>query len=265
VPSASASLPAAERIREVSAWRSVRAATPSWAAGTGRSASASAWDAAPSKRLRVLRLIASLPGLQLSPASRTWSADGACTWSLRGRRVDERPLVVVRPALVETNRRVGALARHADDAANDCGSTRRRGARGGLLTSSLLSGALSSRTLTLLSRLAAPLTRAWRVRQRDEVVVRDRVFVLLTQKLLLHKDIEIRRIRVRRPALKHADGVRVLLAPENQLRFFFALRHLLPDRHRRRHQHRHDSQTDDQRGHGVASFAPSSCCFALTR
>jgi hypothetical protein len=89
---------------------------------------------------------------------------------------------------------------------------------------------------------------------RNEVVIRDRIFVLLTQKMLFDKHIEIRRTRVRELALEQPDRVNILLPTEDQLRLFLALRHLLPHWHGDCQRDCHHAHGDQQNRHGVALF-----------
>ena len=66
----------------------------------------------------------------------------------------------------------------------------------------------------------------------SEIVIGDRIFVLAAQEPLVDEHIEVGR-KGARPGfpLEQADGPRVLFAAENELRFPFALRRLVPDRH----------------------------------
>jgi hypothetical protein len=97
-----------------------------------------------------------------------------------------------------------------------------------------------------------------RLRERHEVFVRDRVFVLLPQEFLLDEHVECRRVRVRKFPLEHANRVCDLLAAEDQLFFLLALNHLFPDRHDDGHHRGHDGDADNQGGHRVAVMrAPS--------
>jgi len=187
----------------------------------------------------------------------------------RRRRVDEGPFVVVRAAFVKSNRLIGALARHADHAADGRARTARADGRLCNLSSpSWLSSTSWLCRSALLPRRSAGATRSRRVRERHEVVVGNRILVFLSQKLLLNQHVQIGRIRVRGAALKHADGMSVLLAAEHKLFFFLALGHLSPDRQGRAHQDGHDRQPDNQGRHGIALLALSlgrRCGFALTR
>jgi hypothetical protein len=104
-----------------------------------------------------------------------------------------------------------------------------------------------------------------RLRQRHEILARDRVLVLLSQKLLLDEQVYGRRIGACILALKQTDRVDVLLAAEHQLFFFFSLGRVLPDRHRRRHDDGHDGNADNEGSHGVPLISPTVNGFALTR
>src|SRR5439155_13451266 len=92
-------------------------------------------------------------------------------------------------------------------------------------------GTGSSATGPALPARAGLRCRAWRGLsdgKRHEVVVRDRVFVLLAQEPLLHEHVDVGRVGVCILTLEHADRVHVLLAAEDQLFFLFALRGVLP-------------------------------------
>jgi len=87
------------------------------------------------------------------------------------------------------------------------------------------------------------------------VVLRHRVFVLLSDKPVLNQDVEARRI-AGSAHFSHVeiDAARNLFAAENEFRFLLALRLRLPDGHGDGHEHHHDRQADKQRRHGVASL-----------
>jgi hypothetical protein len=106
-----------------------------------------------------------------------------------------------------------------------------------------------------------------RLRQRHEVSVGDRIFVLLPQELLFDQQVDRWRIRVGELLLKHPDGMSDLLAAEDELFFLFPLDHLFPHRHGHGHHHGHHRNPDDQGRHGIASLRGSSGAmdaFALT-
>lgn len=187
------------------------------------------------------RLLAALPGLAGE------------------RREDELPLVVVRGALVEPNRRVGGLAGHPDHA--PAGAGRAAG----------LAWPAGGRTpLRAAGRPAATAWRGWgtappgpraagdlRGEEDLELAIRGhRVLVLLAQEPLLDEQVDVRRERAGELALEEGDGARVLLAPEHQLGFLLAGRLVPPDRHGERHQHAHDGDAHEQRGHRVAFVGP---------
>ena len=160
----------------------------------------------------------------------------------------------MRTTFVQADRCVGAFAGYADDAADWSAAWRRDAGR--RLSASL------RRWLRAASGLCGLLLR---LRDRHEVVVRDWILVLLSQKLLLYKDVETRRVGVRRTALKHADGMRDLLAAEDKFLFLFARRLLFPHWHSGGHDHGHDGNGDNQSGHGVPAFVHNSRLLALTR
>jgi hypothetical protein len=84
----------------------------------------------------------------------------------------------------------------------------------------------------------------------------DRIEILLSEEALLDKDVERRREGIRVLALKESDGVCVLLTPEDQLRFAFALRQRAPRRQGRAEHDRHDAQANKQGDHGIPIVAP---------
>jgi len=97
-----------------------------------------------------------------------------------------------------------------------------------------------------------------RLRQRDEVFVGDRVFVLLAQEFLFDQDVDAGRVRVRKLLLKHPDGVRDLFTAEHELVFFFALHHLPPRGHRHGHHDGHHGDADEEGRHRVALFGSAA-------
>ena len=125
----------------------------------------------------------------------------------------------MRAPLVEANRHVFALARHADNAAGwrapGRSDTRSCGAAGA-------SSARSRRRSSWSLWLAAPPLKATLIclrtclalRQRHEVVVGNRIFVLLTQKLALDEHVDTGWIRVGKLVLKEANE-RAYCSPRN--------------------------------------------------
>jgi len=239
VPLASATLCRSKRVREVGA----ASGATTWAVRSRLEWSAASITTSWQSSTGELRLI----GARLSALSTSTGHAGARrTGAGRGcrRRVNKRPLVVMRTSFIQTNRLIGTLARHADDAAA-CGADRcydssRLRAAAGLLSSAALAAGRRRLRLTL--------------RNRHEVAARDRILVLLPKEMLLHQDVEIRWIRVGEATLKHPDGVCDLLAAKNQLFFFLALRKMLPHGHCGRHHDGHHGHSDNQGGHGVSPF-----------
>jgi hypothetical protein len=84
-----------------------------------------------------------------------------------------------------------------------------------------------------------------------KIVAGDRVFVLLSEKLLVQEHIEIRRGGTRHLALIELDGADVLLTSKNELGLLLALRGRLPDRHRDGQHDGHHAQADKQSDHRV--------------
>ena len=232
-----------------------------WTAGSAASRSvASAAAALTTNRTRSHRvgLRSALPAA-LSGPGRAGSA--ARPWRLHRRNVHELPLVVVAAPVVKANRLLFALARHAHDAAD---WTARRGGA----TASADIRRLRARWRRLkrgpsVASGRARCTAAARLRvagvlageNRCEVVVRDRVFVLLAKESLGDEHVEVRRIGVCVLALEQPDGVRVLLAAENQLLFLLSLRGLLPHWQCNGEHHGHDAHRDEEHRHGVAGLS----------
>jgi hypothetical protein len=79
------------------------------------------------------------------------------------------------------------------------------------------------------------------IKERELPIFRDRyrIFVFLSEKVLLKKDVNGGRRRVRIFALICTNGSGVLGAAENELFFLFPLRHLFPGGEGRRHENRH--------------------------
>ena len=228
-----------------------------------RSATASTRKAAPRTRNLRLTLLT-----RLAAALARHSGARRLHW----RGVNERPLVVMRAALVESNGGIRALAGDSDDPTGGSAAWCGRACRSGLPAAPsvlLLSlqpslGRRLTATLRTTTRLHASLLRC--LRQRKEVFAGDGIFVFPPQELLLDEQLEVRRIGVCIFALKQADGVHVLLASKHQLCFFFALSGVLPSRHCGRHDNGHDSNADNDRSHGVPVVSLTSISsFALTR
>jgi hypothetical protein len=72
--------------------------------------------------------------------------------------------------------------------------------------------------------------------------------------MLLDQHVDRGRRRVRVFLLEEPDGAGVLLTSKDELRFLFALRHLLPDRHGDRQHDGHDAERHEQNSHCVAVF-----------
>jgi hypothetical protein len=199
----------------------------------------------------------------------------------------------MRAAVVNPNRLVFALALNADDSSPASSSRRangrcstwrgrssrspaRRGAEGWGLEPGTAESArrgrgclagIRSRALTALLRgsgcAGAALARRSLARDdRHEIVVRDRIFVLLTQEMLFDQGVEVRWSRVCELALKEANCVYVLLSAKDQLRLLLALHHLLPHWHGDCQEDCHHAQGDQQNGHGVTLLAVALAMLA---
>jgi hypothetical protein len=148
----------------------------------------------------------------------------------------------MRGTVVDPNRRGLARARDADDAPTSARLAEGRAAPW-----------IDGNTWTAAGRSARSGGGA-AGGQRDEVGVRNRVFVFLAKEALQDEHIKGRRRGVRIFALKQTNGAGVLLTSENQLLLFFALRCLLPHRHRDGHHDGHDRHHHQQGHHRVAVF-----------
>jgi hypothetical protein len=191
---------------------------------------------------------------------------------------DERPLVVMVPALVEANRFFLALAHHAHHAAGDRaaearGLTAAKPTRGlaakpaagrtgaeNLRTGGAAAGRLRpTRTAGLpgatpAARLGATLAgNAAPGRNRQEVFPGDRVFEFLADVTPLDQCVETRRqgLRLRVVEPNRAD---VLLPAKHELGFFLALGLVTPHGHRDGHQDRHHGERHEQRRHRVTGL-----------
>jgi len=97
-----------------------------------------------------------------------------------------------------------------------------------------------------------------RVHQLKLAVGGHRILVLLAEEMLVEKDIEVRRKRVRVLALEKCNRPRVLLTAEDQLGFLLPLRGGAPRGQRHSEEDRHDGHADEQRRHRVATVARPS-------
>jgi hypothetical protein len=95
---------------------------------------------------------------------------------------------------------------------------------------------------------------------RLELAVRGhRVLVFLSQESLLDQDVEVGRARTgSHLPFPQTDRARVLLAPENQLRFLLALGLMPPRGKDSRHQHGHHGEGDEESRHHVPGISPAS-------
>jgi hypothetical protein len=207
------------------------------------------------------------------PASASWSAPGHAAPAGSAHLLlleRERPLVVMVPAVEDADRLCLALAAHPEQAAWDGAAWRRpadaglrawRSGRGdtgtwGRATTAGRGGTAAGARRAGLTRRTT-LTRLTGCRGRAheiEVVVRDRVLVLLAEEMPLDEHIHARREHPVLP-LEQANRAGVLVPAEDELFFLLALRLLAPHGHRDGHQDRHHRQRHEQRGHRVTSLA----------
>ena len=206
----------------------------------------------------------------------------------RRREIDERPLVVGVHPVVQLDRGLLALRRHALNAHRQLSAWRagpEATLRAGLLPEAATSSAAQAaeaRTRPCPGgcragarlRAAGPIA-AWRgptearpawlsTADRNElkVVVGDGIFVFLPEEALLHQDVDAGREGVGVLALEQHDGATVLLAAPDEFLFALALRGVTPHRQRGPHQDRHDAHAHEERRHGVAALVSAP---ALTR
>ena len=194
-------------------------------------------------------------------------------------------------AVVEANRWILALARDAADtrrrsptgawrpdvgdaaerAAGLCRVTgltlgwlaggRHAGSPAGWLNTAALPGRLRSRRRGP-GRSGPRRSGAASTGQREEIVVGDRILEFLPQKALGDQRVEIGREGVRVLLLEEADGVRVLLAAEDELFFLLPLRRMFPHRHDDGHHDGHDAHRHQEGHHRVTPLVP--CRSGLT-
>jgi len=185
-------------------------------------------------------------------------------------QVDERPLVVAVHPVIELDGRVLALRRDTLDAHRGLrGLTERRRWRGPWSGARLCGSAAAGRPHAA-RRIGRSRSRAgcWHAGTSAghsaaygndlEIVVRDRVLVLLPQEFLLDQDVDGRGEGVRVASLEEHDGAPVLLAAPNELFFLLALGEVAPDRQRGGHQHGHHAHAHEQGRHGVAPLVSST-------
>src|SRR5205823_5662829 len=139
-------------------------------------------------------------------------------------------------------RRILALARHADDAANSGD-----GALGGGERAWVARGSPSA-ILTRRSRLSLPCE------PRLEVVVRDRIFEFLPEEPLGDEHVEAGRKRLE-SRLIQPDRADVLLPAKHHLRFLLPLRFVPPHGHDGGQDDRHHANHHEQGRHRVARVA----------
>jgi hypothetical protein len=90
-----------------------------------------------------------------------------------------------------------------------------------------------------------------------------RVPVFPAEEALVGEDVQVWRKGARELTLIELDGVRVLLAPEDQFRFELPFYGMAPDGHGSRHQDVQHRNGDQQRGHRVAGVTPSDATLTL--
>lgn len=235
-----------------------------WSAWAARSAE-STWPPGSARATR-----SATPALPSAGAA--WATRSGC---LLLRHEYEGPLVVGRPPVVDAQRLRLALAHHALNSAHCAGQTAWRGTRLAAWArrgreAAPLSGWRSDRAgrrasaCRAASRSSATGTRTSRAghwcagEQRLKILAGDRVFEFLTQEPLLDQNVEVRRERARASStLIQSNGARILLSAKDELRLFFALRRLFPDRQRHAEQHAYDGKRHQQCRHRIAAVGTS--------
>jgi hypothetical protein len=223
-----------------------RLATPREGAAPGAAPAGSAGSAAPANAAwhRRTRKVAS------------WPVDG---------HEHEVPLVVPRSTLIDPNRVFLALAANAHEAAGRhlAGDGRRRlGDWRGLWCSGAASQSTSAARSTAAARSIAAAWSALLVgglrRDRDdlEVVVRNRILVLLSKKLTLDEDVDAWRevVAVLRTIQRNRSSV--LLTAERKFRLLLPDGPIAPDgQQSKRHHDGHDRKAHEERRHRITAVS----------
>ena len=177
--------------------------------------------------------------------------------------VEERPLVVMIPPLVEANRLFLALADDPHHAAgNGAAEPGARGGATGRAAPETAGGGHSPATrLAALCRLpgaAATLARNGASGGDGiEVLPGNGIFVFLSKVAPLDEHVDAGRERLG-ALVEEADGADVLLTAKDEFFFLLPLGLVPPDRQRDGHEHRHHRHGHEQGGHRIAFVAGSS-------
>ena len=87
-----------------------------------------------------------------------------------------------------------------------------------------------------------------------EIFISDWIDIFLAEELALNEDVDARRKGIGVLGAVQRDRARVLLAPEDQLRFLLALGFVPPRGEGDAHENGHDGQADEQRRHCVTAL-----------
>jgi hypothetical protein len=238
-------------------------------AATAAAAVTSARSAGKSERTTRLSGLAAAAGTSRSAGL---ASSGAAGLLLR-LNVNERPLVVVVPPLIHTDRFVLALALDAHDPAGN----RPAGAAAGAAPPAGAAPAAGAETtgrccsttgrrcrrrpasgprLSRPARLQGLTRRSGRAEQ-IEVVVGDGILELLPQEMPLHEHVDARRECAGLP-LEQPDRADVLLPAEDELVFLLPLSLMAPHGHGDGHEDRHHRDRHQQGRHRVTGFPVTS-------
>jgi hypothetical protein len=180
----------------------------------------------------------------------------------------ERPEIVSSLVLVDPDRRFGALAGDAHDAATNEATRLTLSAlrRGRALRSRHAAASCRRRCASAgLRRSAARLPLRVADGNRAELAVRrHRILVLLPEIAALHEYVDTRRkvVSVLRSIESNRAGV--LLAAKDEFRFLFPAGEMAPGRQRHGHEDGHDGEGDEQRRHRITPSIYSTAARAAT-
>ena len=180
----------------------------------------------------------------------------------------ERPQIVPSLILVDPDRRFGALAGDAHDAAtNEAATLWSRRAAGPLRSRRAARPLWSRGAAPSLRRLRPALLRSLRVADGNHAelaIRRHRVFVLLPEIAPLHQHVDARRKVVSVLGSIEGDRASVLFTAKRQLRFLFASGKMAPGGQRHGHEDGHDGEADEQRRHRITPVVDATASKAAT-
>ena len=91
------------------------------------------------------------------------------------------------------------------------------------------------------------------IQDLELAILRHRVLVLATEKLLVEEHVDAGREGAGKPSLIETYGPSILLTPKDELDLLFALPGLPPDGHGCRHEDAQDANADKQGSHGITA------------